>query len=108
MTAALLVAWLGPLLGRLVSTEIGAKPGSGRGLAIFALSFFLLYDFGRYLTHQRVIDTLNLRVYQGGPPLRVSAFPSSAANPFHWTGCIERPAFVTRLSIHLLADFTPT
>src|SRR5260370_5981327 len=108
ITAALLIAWLGPLLGRLVSTEIGAKPGSGRGLAIFALSFFLLYDFGRYLTHQRVIDTLNSRVYQGGPPLRVAAFPSSAANPFHWTGWIERPDFSMRFSMNVLADFDPT
>ena len=108
VTAALLIAWLGPLLGRLVSTEIGAKPGSGRALAIFALSFFLLYDLGRYLTHQRAIDMLNSRVYQDGPPLRVAAFPSSAANPFRWTGWVERPEFSMRFSMNVLTDFDPT
>ncbi len=46
--AVLLLAWIGPLMGKLVSGEIGAKPGTGRGLAIFALSFFLIYDFGRF------------------------------------------------------------
>jgi len=49
--AVLLLGWIGPLVAKLVAGEIGAKPGTGRGLAIFALSFFLLYDFGRFLAH---------------------------------------------------------
>jgi inner membrane protein len=103
----LLIAAIGPLLGRLVSSEIGAKPGTGRGLAIFALSFLLVYDFGRYLIHQRALDMLNSRVYQGGSPLRVAAFPTSLVNPFHWTGWIDRPAFAMRFSMDLLRDFDP-
>ncbi|HEY6393002.1 MAG TPA: metal-dependent hydrolase [Bryobacteraceae bacterium] len=103
----LLIATVGPLLGRLVSSEIGAKPGSGRGLAIFALSFLLLYDFGRHLVHQRALDILNSRVYQGGAPLRAAAFPTSVANPFKWTGWIDRPAFAMRFSMDLLGDFDP-
>lgn len=103
----LFVATVGPLLGRLVSSEIGGKPGSGRGLAIFALSFLLVYDFGRYLVHQRALDILNSRVYQGGAPLRVAAFPTSIANPFKWTGWIDRPAFAMRFSMDLLGDFDP-
>lgn len=103
----LLLACVGPLLGRLVSSEIGAKPGSGRGLAVFALSFVLVYDFGRYLIHQRVIETLNSRVYQGGPPLRVAAFPVSIANPFEWTGWVERPEFAMRFPVNALAEFDP-
>ena len=65
--AVLLIAWVGPLLGRLVSSEIGGNAGSGRALAWFALSFVLLYDFGRWLAHQRALEILNSRVYQGGP-----------------------------------------
>jgi inner membrane protein len=103
----LLIATVGPLLGRLVSSEIGAKPGTGRGLAIFALSFLLLYDCGRYVIHQRALDTLSSRVYQGGEPLRVAAFPTSIANPFEWVGWIERPAFAIRFSMNLLGDFDP-
>ena len=57
-------------------------------MAIFALSFFLLYDFGRYLLHQRAIEILNSREYQDGPPIRVAAFPASAASPFEWQGWI--------------------
>jgi inner membrane protein len=106
--AVLTLAFLGPLLGRLVSTEIGAKPSAGRGLALFALAFIPTYDFGRYLIHDRALETLNSRVYQGGPPTRVAAFPISAGNPFEWSGWVERPSFVMRFSMNLLADFDPT
>jgi inner membrane protein len=104
----LLLAFLGPLLGRLVSTEIGAKAGAGRGLALFALAFILVYDFGRYLTHQRALEILNSRIYQGGAPTRVAAFPISAGNPFVWAGWVERPEFVMRFSLNLLGEFDPT
>ena len=104
----LFLACLGPLLSRLVSDEIGAKPGAGRGVAIMALAFFLIYDFGRYLIHQRAIETLNSRLYQGGPPIRVAAFPASAVNPFEWSGWVERPEFVMRFSMNLLSEFDPT
>jgi inner membrane protein len=104
----LLLAFLGPLLGRLVSAEIGAKPGAGRGLALFALAFIPAYDFGRYLIHQRALETLNSRIYQGGPPIRVAAFPISAGNPFDWAGWVERPDFVVRFSMNLLGEFDPT
>jgi len=106
--AVLMIACVAPLLARLVSTEIGAKSGPGRGLAIFALLFVLVYDFGRYLTHQRAIEILNSRVYQDGPPLRVAAFPSSAVNPFDWSGWVQRPNVAMRFSMNLLADFDPT
>jgi inner membrane protein len=104
----LLLACVGPLLARLVSSEMGAKSGSGRALAWFALSFILVYDFGRWLAHQRALETLNSRVYQGGPPLRAAAFPVSFSNPFEWSGWVERPEFVMHLSLNLLAEFDPT
>jgi inner membrane protein len=105
--AALLIAVIAPWIARLVSTEIGAKPGSGRGLAWFALLFFVAYDFGRYLIHQRAVEILNAHVYQEGPPIRVAAFPASSGNPFIWTGWIERPAFDMRFQMNLRSDFDP-
>jgi hypothetical protein len=39
-------------------------------MAIFALSFFLIYDFGRFLSHQRAIEILNSRVYRTARPSR--------------------------------------
>jgi inner membrane protein len=105
--AVLLLGWLGPMMGKLVSSEIGAKSGGGRGMAIFALSFFLLYDFGRFLTHQRAIEILNSRLYQDGPPTRVAAFPSAGVTPFEWQGWVERPAFVMRFLVNVRQEFDP-
>ena len=105
--AALLIAVVAPLMARLVSTEIGAKPGSGRGLAWFALLFIPAYDFGRYLIHQRAVEILNSHIYDGGPPIRAAAFPASSSNPFLWTGWIERPNLSERFSMNLRADFDP-
>jgi inner membrane protein len=106
--AVLLLAWVGPMLGKLVSGEIGAQSGTGRGLAVFALSFFLLYDFSRFLFHQRAIEILNSRVYRDGPPLRVAAFPSAADSLWQWQGWIERPEFVMRFTVNTLKEFDPT
>lgn len=100
--AVLLLAWLGPMLGRLVSSEMGAKPGSGRGLAIFALLFLVVYDGGRALSHQRAVEILESRVYQGGPPLRAAAFPDSPVNPFAWAGWVERPDFAMHFQLNIL------
>lgn len=106
--AVLLLAWVAPMLGRLVSGEIGAKPGSGRSLAICALSFFLIYDFGRYLSHQRAIEILNSRIYQGGAPIETAAFPASSVNPLDWEGWIERPSFVMHFDMNVSGQFDPT
>ena len=106
--AVLLLGWLGPMMGKLVSGEIGAQAGTGRGLAIFALAFFLVYDFGRFLSHQRAVEILNARVYQGGPPIRAAAFPAGAVSPLEWQGWIERPEFVMRFAVNVLKEFDPT
>jgi inner membrane protein len=105
--AVLLLAWAGPMLGRLVSSEMGAKSGTGRGLAIFALSFVLIYDGGRALSHQRAVEILNSRVYHGGPPIRAAAFPRSAVNPFSWSGWVERPGFAMHFQLDILDQFDP-
>ena len=44
----------------------------GRGLAIFALSFLVVYDFGRYLAHQRAIEDAKFADLSGRP------------RPFEW------------------------
>jgi inner membrane protein len=105
--AVLLLGWLGPMIGKLVSGEIGAQSGTGRGLAIFALSFFLIYDFGRFLSHQRAVEILNSRVYRDGPPIRVAAFPTGVS-PLDWEGWVERPEFVMRFTVNVLKEFDPT
>ncbi len=104
--AALLLAVIGPLLGKLVSSEIGAKPGSGRALAVFALVFFALYGFSRSLLHERAVETLNSRMYQGAAPARVAAFPGPI-NPLRWTGWVETDRSASRFDVNLAADFDP-
>jgi len=105
--AVLLFGWLGPLVGKLVSSEIGAQASAGRGMAIFALSFFLVYDCGRWLSHRRALEILNSRLYQDGPPTRVAAFPTAGISPLEWQGWIERPEFVMRFRVDVREEFDP-
>jgi|SRR5579871_1102491 len=103
------LAWLAPMLSRLLSSEMGARGSHGRGWAIFALAFVLVFEAGKALSHARAIDVLNSRVYQDGPPVRVAAFPNTLANPFEWAGWVERPGFVVHFpSLNVLGDFDPT
>lgn len=103
----LLLAWVGPWLAKLVSAEMGAPSGAGRGLAIFALSFIVVYDFGRFLAHERAMETLSSRVYGIEVPARVAAFPNSAGDPFQWSGWVETRSAVEHFSIDLLHEFDP-
>jgi inner membrane protein len=105
--AVLLSALLAPALARLVSSEIGARPGSGRGWAVAALSFLLLYSCGRDLLHERALATLDSRLYDGMEPVRVAAFPR-AASPFRWAGLVETAQFYSILDVNLLGEFDPT
>jgi len=104
----LLLACVAPMLGKLVNAEIGAKAGGiGRGWAIFGLSFILIYDFGKYQIHQRALETLNSRIYLGGPPIQVAAFPVTIVNPFRWQGWVDRPNAAISFSMNLLEPFDP-
>lgn len=104
--AALILAALGTGLSRLVSSEIGARPGSGRGLAIFALCFVMLYGYGRYVLHQRAVAALESRIYDGAAPLRVAAFPGPV-NPLEWRGLVESADSYSLLSVNLLRELDP-
>lgn len=104
---ALLIGALGPLLGRLVSSEIGARPGSGRGMAWFALGFLLFYDGARFVLHQRALAMLDARVYNGQIPLRVAALPADPINPFRWHGLAETAGFYSVSDFQVFEQFDP-
>jgi len=87
--AALALAFVWPWFVDLVSSEIGRNSKNrGQGSAIFMLLFLLLYEGGRWTLHQRVLEDLNSRLYDGQVPLEVSAL-AEPNDPFHWTGIIE-------------------
>jgi inner membrane protein len=104
--AVLLMAWLMVYIIRMVNAEIGAKPGSGRGLAIFALVFFAGYDFSKYLLHQQAIAVLNSRIYDRSVATRVAAFPAGS-NPLVWRGWVETPTFLKQINVNVMGDFDP-
>ena len=102
----LLVAWLMVYVVRMVNAEIGARQGSGRGLAIFALVFFAAFDYGRYMLHQRAVTMLNSRIYDGSVPVRVAAFPTDSS-PFLWRAWVETPSMFKRYTLNVTGDFDP-
>jgi inner membrane protein len=97
-------AWL--LLSRMVSSEIGARASSGRAVALLALAFFPVYEFGRFVLHERAMAELDSRVYEGVAPRRIAALPSFV-NPLHWTGLVETDTFYMLHSIDLRNEFDP-
>ncbi|MBZ5729080.1 MAG: metal-dependent hydrolase [Acidobacteriia bacterium] len=109
--AALLLAIAGPFLGRLVGAEITSGAARerhyGRGFAIFALVFLLLYNCGRGLLHARAVAVLESRVYQEAAPVRVAALPD-AASPLRWRGLVELPDSYVVAGVNLGSDFDPT
>jgi inner membrane protein len=105
--AVLAVALIWPRLSGLVSSEIGARPASGRGLAILALCFVAAYEGGRALLHQRALATLDSRIYEGAVPLRVVALPSPVS-PLRWTGVVEGERFWSLHDLNLREEFDPT
>jgi inner membrane protein len=89
--AVLILAWAGPFLSGLVSSEIGGRRSSGKGLAIFALLLFVFYAGFRGLMHSRVMSQLESRIYDdvlGGAAVRMAALPR-ALSPFAWNAIVE-------------------
>jgi inner membrane protein len=101
--AALLIAAFGPLLSWLLNREIGDRAPVGRLSAFFALGFFLLFDAGRAILHNRAIAQLNARLYNGVPPIRAAALPA-AFNPLRWTGVVETEASFEVLPVETLGE----
>lgn len=105
--ALLLVCVLGPMLARLVYSEIGARGGSGRGMAWAGLILLCAYLGLRAELHDQAAGALNTRLYGGEAPLRVLALPS-AANPWSWTGLVETRAAWRVVPVNLLMrEFNP-
>jgi inner membrane protein len=109
--AVLLLGVAGPFLSRLVGTEIASgrrRPEyPGRGFAIFALSFVLLYNCGRAALHARAVASLDARLYQDSVPLRVAALPG-VANPLRWRGLVETGDFYAVADVYLAGEFDPS
>lgn len=103
----LLTAVVAPALGRLVSSEIGAKPATGRGWAIAALLLVCGYEYSRYLAHDRALDMLNARLYDDSVPARVAAFPNFW-NPLRWRGLVETSdAYRIYAAVNVAENFDP-
>ncbi len=103
----LALAAVAPLFSKLVNSEIGARPGSGRGWAIAALCFVALFLCGRYLLHERALAVLDARLYEGNTPVRVTALPGPV-NPFLWRGLVDAGPFYSVVPVDLLGEFDPS
>jgi inner membrane protein len=109
LLAVLLIACLAPALSRLVSDEIGARRGEGRGTAVFALCFIVLYGGFRAAMHARVMSQLQSRIYDnalGSPATRMAAFPHSA-NPLAWSGIVEGEHSYRLYDLSAYGNFDP-
>ena len=102
----LLFAVLGPLLGRMVSAEIGAGRTEGRGTAWVGLLLMLLYIGGRGMMHDSAIEALQARMYGGATPQRVAALPSLGL-PWRWTGLVETSGFYRIVDVDLFGEMDP-
>jgi inner membrane protein len=102
----LVFAAVWPFLARLVSQEIGASSSRGRGVAIFALVFFVLYDGGRGVLHARALAQLDSRIYDGQAPLLTAALPQPT-NPLMWRGVVETSDSYRVYEINALGEFDP-
>ena len=100
---ALLFGAVWPLFSRLVSSEIGARSKGQSGSAVFALSFFLLFDCGRAFLHNQAVTQLESRLYDGTQPLKLAAFPDPYT-PLEWMGTVETERAFFRLPVHALGD----
>ena len=104
---ALMIAAVWPLFSTLVNREIGERRVTpGRTLAMLALLFFLAFDVGRTVLHNRVVAQLDTRLYEGVPPLQVAALPDGF-NPLNWTAIIETPATYRELGANALDQLNP-
>ena len=86
---ALALAIVSPWFVNLVSGEIGDRTKKpGQGSAIVVLLFILMYDGARWSLHERALNQLNSRLYDGENALSVAAF-AQPINPLSWTGIVE-------------------
>jgi inner membrane protein len=106
---ALLLAVAAPALAGLVGSEIGAKKSTGarRGWAWVAVAFLLAYEGGRFAAHQRALNVMGARLYNGKPANRLSAIPIRWT-PFQWRGVAEGDGYVVDVPVDLNTEFDPS
>lgn len=106
--AVLLLCVLAPLLARLVGSEISGRPAAapGRGWAVTGLLFVVLWAGGRWMLHERALETLRSRIYQGQTPVRVAAWPTPWS-PLAWQGYIATESFWGLYRVNLSREFDP-
>jgi inner membrane protein len=104
--AALVFAALWPYLEGLVNGEIGDRGPAGRGTAVFALLFFVFYDGGRALMHNRAVSQLQSVLYSGEAPLQAAALPNPF-NPFRWKGVVETSRSYRVLPVDAIGQLEP-
>jgi len=88
--AILLAGILLPILGRLVTEEIGSKSKGPRGTvgASVALATMLVYIVLRFVLHSNAVAALESRTYRGESARKVAAIAESGS-PFRWHGMVE-------------------
>jgi inner membrane protein len=106
--AGLLLCVLGPLLGRLVDSEMGGKrsPAGGRGMAWLGLAAVVGYVGLRFQLHDQALRVMDARLYQGETARRLTALPT-AANPWQWTGLVETDGAWRVVPVNLQHEFDP-
>jgi inner membrane protein len=104
--AVLLIGCLWPMLSGLVSSEIGGKTTRGRGAAIAALVFLLVYDTGRWFLRGQAIATMDTRLYDGAPARRTLVFPHMV-NPMRWKGWVETQQAWLAIDVDLMEEYEP-
>lgn len=99
----LILFWaaLWPLLADLVAREIGAPGRAGRRAAWVGLSLLTLYIGWKGFSHARVVEALEVRLWDGKPAKDVAAFPAPF-DPRGWMGYVETGDY--RMTLPLRID----
>jgi inner membrane protein len=102
----LVLALAAPALSALLTSEMSGRKSLGprRGWAWFALLAILLYDAGRWVAHDRVIDLIDAHNYRGAPAERISVFPVRFTL-MRWRGVVEGDGFIYEVPVDLSRDF---
>lgn len=116
-TVNLVDVWIWAILaGTLWATALFSRVGGEiqphgspkvrRGWAWAALLVLLVYEGGRWISHERALRVMASRLYEGAPPRRVTALPDSL-NPLAWRGVVEGDGFTIVLPVNLVGEYDP-